>query len=303
MPLHLIAGMSQILIVCILVKFLEDIKDAGGTHTLKEIFQNHGIRSFAEALERKLFLKVLDKLANEFNGKIFDNFSADEKCAIDQSDLSDVAAFLRADWQQYDFQYLPVELISSIYEQFLPREKGVVYTPPFLINFLIDEAMPLTTGSAKQFFSQNTFKIIDPACGSGVFLVAAYKRLLQWWSVNHFEETKEFKFPDKTVCQQILEKNIFGVDIKETAALITVFSLTIALLDKLDPKEIWHQLKLKDLSKKNIRTDNFFNWVSEASKQSFDLVIGNPPFNPLPNQTKGDAVSDQQLRKFEIKNN
>ncbi|MDH5561991.1 MAG: N-6 DNA methylase, partial [Deltaproteobacteria bacterium] len=62
--------------------------------------------------------------------------------------------------------------MSNIYEEFLESKKGIVYTPPYLVNFLIDEQMPLTD------FHKTDFKVIDPACGSGVFLVAAFRRMI-----------------------------------------------------------------------------------------------------------------------------
>ncbi|MGR3318250.1 MAG: HsdM family class I SAM-dependent methyltransferase [Candidatus Anammoxibacter sp.] len=302
---------DKLLIVCILVKFLEEIKDYKGKHTLRIIYKKYKVKSFAEALEKRICISILKELASEFNGDIFDKFSDKEKQQIKKTNLNSVADFLGAKldiptgqgflWKQYNFNHLPVELISSIYENFLPKEKGVVYTPPFLVNALIDEVMPLD--KAETYFSRNQFKVLDPSCGSGVFLVAAYKRILQWWSVNHYTKTREIKLPNKKICQQILENNIFGVDIKGTATLISVFSLAIALLDKLEPKEIWNNLKLNSL-RGNIQTRNFFEWAGENKDKhnNFDLVIGNPPFNPKSGTSKQEAVSEKQIQVFRIRN-
>jgi len=289
---------DKLLIICILIKFLEGIKDVNEKHALSEIYDRHDVKSkkFEEALEKGLCIPILKELACKFKGKIFD-ISAKERQEIEKAKLKSVAAFLTAKlditkehkqrflWEQYNFNHLPVELISSIYENFLQkeediREKGVVYTPPFLVNFLIDEVMPLNKTAASEYFYERKFKVLDPSCGSGVFLVAAYKRMLQWWSINCYEKTGEIKFPDLKVCQEILENNIFGVDIEKTATLITIFSLTIALLDKLEPKKIWNNLKLNSLQN-NIKTQDFFEWAANAKSEGkkFDLVIGNPPFN------------------------
>ncbi len=278
---------DKLLVICILVKFLEEIKDDNGKHTLRNIYKKHQVKNFAEALEKGKCMSVLHELASEFDGTIFDNFQDKETQKIEQTDLKPVADFLKATldvakkqyflWEQYSFSHLPVELISSIHENFLPAEKGVVYTPPFLVNFLVDEVMPLDKAEC---FSQNKFKVLDPSCGSGVFLVAAYKRMLQWWSINHYKKTEEIKFPPKNMCQKILRNNIFGVDINHTAKLITIFSLTIALLDKLEPKAIWNNLKLNSL-KNNIQAQNLFEWAADDKNKAkpYDLVIGNPPFN------------------------
>ncbi|MDM8530476.1 N-6 DNA methylase, partial [Anaerolineales bacterium HSG25] len=192
---------DKLLIVSILIKFLEEIKDDHGTHTLKEIYKKHLIKDFAMALEAGKCLSILNALGSEFrpdnNGNIFDSFSDEERGKIAGTEFLLVAQFLRATldlstgqyflWGQYSFNYLPVELISAIYERFLSREeRGVVYTPPFLVNFLIDEVMPLN--KAEIYFPKNKFKVLDPSCGSGVFLVAAYKRMLEWWSINDYYE-------------------------------------------------------------------------------------------------------------------
>ena len=303
---------DKLLIVCILVKFLEDIKDDKGKHTLRDIYKKYKIKDFADALQQGKCTVILNELGNEFNGKIFDDFSNEEKRQIEQTNLSLIADFLRAKldpikkqyflWEQYSFNYLPVELISAIYEHFLPKEKGVVYTPPFLVNFLIDEVMPLD--KAELYFSQNQFKVLDPSCGSGVFLVTAYKRMLEWWTINDYvlKKKKSFSRPDKNICQEILANNIFGVDINSTATRISVFSLTIALLDKLEPKEIWNNLKLNSLQN-NIRTENFFTWTAGfiKEKRTFDLVIGNPPFNRLTTTTPEHIEAENQfLQKIGI---
>ncbi|MDX2246184.1 MAG: N-6 DNA methylase [Bacteroidia bacterium] len=301
---------DKLLITSILVKFLEEIKDDDGKHTLKEIYQKHKITSetFEEGLSKGACRGILKDLSAEFNGKIFDTFLEDELIKIDKANLSPIAKFLRSDidiktnqlfiWKQYSFKHLPAEVISAIYENFIQAEAGrngekkkdVVYTPLHLVNLLIDEVMPL---DQPELFQHNRFKVLDPACGSGVFLVAAYKRMLQWWTINHWKKTGKLSYPNQAVSKQILEDNIFGVDIEEVAALVSIFSLTTAFLNKLTPKEIWNNLKFKDLGQKNIQGINFIDWATAAKEQQveFDLVIGNPPFNP---SSKG-TINDKDL--------
>ncbi len=311
---------DKLLVICILVKFLEEIKDdESGKHTLHDIYKKYSIHSFVEAIEKKYLLEVLIELGNEFNGKIFDKFSDTEKDKIKETDLTLLAQFLKADidintkqifiWEQYSFKHLPAEIISSIYENFIQEEakrendgkteKGVVYTPIHLVNFLIDEVMPLNRAD---LFINESFKIFDGSCGSGVFLVAAYKRLLQWWAINHSFEGN-INYPDSKVAQKILEDNIFGVDVKETAVLVSIFGLTTALLDKLTPKEIWNNLKFKDLSQRNIQRNNFFKWAVEAKSNGeiFDLAIGNPPFNVETGFKKEDVLDPDLLKQLNIK--
>ena len=310
--------LDKLLVVCILVKFLEEIKDDKGKHTLRKIYKTQGVNDFTEALEQQLCIDILDSLATAFNGKIFDTFSDAEKREISKAKLTLISQFLRANidlqtkqyfiWEQFSFKHLPAEVISAIYENFIQaealrkkgaKEKGVVYTPIHLVNLLIDETMPL---EKPELFKDNAFKVLDPACGSGVFLVAAYKRLLQWWAINNSNE-EGIKYPDKKIAKKILEDNIYGVDIEETATLVSIFGLTIALLDKLTPKEIWNNLKFKNLKGRNIKKESFFSWAhaNKTYKKNFDLVIGNPPFNPPSGISKTNAVSDEVLSLFGVK--
>ncbi|MBN8876774.1 MAG: N-6 DNA methylase [Sphingobacteriales bacterium] len=309
---------DKLLVTSILIKFLEEITDDKGKHTLRSLYKKYKISTFAEAVEQGYCVTILKELANEFNGKIFDNFSEDEKIKINKANLTILGNFLRANidvrtnqmfiWEQYSFKHLPAEIISAVYENFIQaeavrtlgeREKGVVYTPVHLVNLLIDEIMPL---DKPENFKTNSFKILDPACGSGVFLVAAYKRLLQWWAINNSTQNN-IQYPNSKTAQKILEDNIFGVDVKKTATLVSVFSLTTALLDKLTPQEIWNNLKFKDLSQKNIQHNSFFDWAIDAKKQgkSFDLIIGNPPFNIETGKKKNEVLNESVLNELNFK--
>ncbi len=308
---------DKLLVVSILVKFLEEIKDPGDDlHTLQKIYEKNSVDSFVHAVNDGLILSIFEDLSTEFNGKIFDKFDEKEKESIRKANLELLAQFLSADveletkqlffWEQYSFRHLPPEVISSIYENFIQaeaqrkrgkKEKGVVYTPIHLVNFLVDQAMPLNR--SKELFDDENFKVLDPACGSGVFLVAAYKRLLQWWAINNRSE-KGIQYPNRKIAQKILEENIFGVDVKETATLVSIFSLTTTLLDKLTPKEVWDNLKLRDLSKKNIQEADFFKWTKNQN-ETFDLVIGNPPFNPETSTNKYKVLDSTLLSELNLK--
>lgn len=308
---------DKLLVTCILVKFLEDIKDDNGKHTLRSIYKKRKINTFGDALVDGIFLEILEDLSAEFNGKIFNQFSQSEKKEIKKSDLSKISQFLRGDididteqiflWKQYSFKHLPPEVISGIYENFIQAEsvrqkgqieKGVVYTPLHLVNHLVDEVMPL---NRPELFKDEKFKVLDPACGSGVFLVAAYKRLLQWWALNNSIDGN-ILYPKSKKAQKILENNIFGVDIKETATLVSIFGLTTALLEKLSPQEIWNNLRFHDLSEHNIVNDNFFDWAAKKKKanETFDLVIGNPPFNIELGKKRHEVLKKSTLDRLEL---
>jgi hypothetical protein len=272
---------NSLLVKSILIKYLEE----------RSVFPSDYWRRFCEnakcfidvCKDNKSFLNVFDDLHKHFNGGVFE-FSQEERSQILESDLTQFVYFLEGDinlntaqkhfWNLYSFEHLPIELISNIYELFLKKEEknknGIVYTPIMLVNFLIDEVMPLDK-------PQKHFKVIDPSCGSGVFLVAAYKRLIQWYMLN--EDFK--KSPDiDNVLRDILKESIYGVDKEGEAVKLSQFSLALTICDTLSPDIIWEKLQLDDLIKKgNLIADDFFNVLSKKELLgNFDLVIGNPPF-------------------------
>lgn len=299
-------SIDKLLILSLLIKFIEGIKDPEDKHSLRDIYIKYNVNSLEHAIENRVLFEILSELSKVFNGKIFE-VTSDLETVIKNQDLSLLSEFLSGNinsetkqlflWQQYDFKYLPAEVISAVYENFIQadsqresgkNEKGVVYTPIHLVNLLVDDVMPLENASC---FKNESFKLLDPTCGSGVFLVAAYKRLLQWWAINNSDENN-IVYPDAKKAQSIMESNIFGVDILPTATYVSIFGLTIALLEKLTPQQIWNNLRFNDLSN-NIKCDNFVSWATTAPKD-FELVIGNPPFN-LPNGHKKDDILKPEL--------
>ena len=287
---------SKLLIMGLLVKYLEEKQDESGVKLLdiaRDFYHKFSnAKQFTDILRNGQCVEFFDELSLKFNGKIF-LLSDTEKEELRNAHLNYIAAVFDSeidnqgryilthiDWKLYSFNYLPIELISGIYEAFLNKKgnKDVVYTPPFLVNLLVDECMPIY--KAEEYFSEENFKVLDPSCGSGIFLVTALKRMIQWKAVIHHQKTGIVQYPEPETIKRIIRNNIFGVDVEKEATLITIFSLSIALCDKLSPMQVWENLRFDDLSEKNIQTKNFFQFFNETPKESFDLVIGNPPFNP-----------------------
>jgi hypothetical protein len=272
---------NRILVMAILVKYLNDRQDSAGNRVFKEGFLrrfSHANNDDLESLfrEKGSCIKLFNHLSAHFNGGIFE-LPDNEQAELEQADLSPIADFLkgaqeasgqRLFWPLYSFEDLPVELISNIYEEFLAKkDKGVVYTPPMLVDFLLDQSLPLATDTLN-------WKILDPACGSGVFLVGAFKRLIQCWRMAN-----NWKQPTHLDLKGILKNSIFGFDEKSEAVLITAFSLCVALCDELEPLVIWNKLKFDNLQERNLQDRDFFEIIESGEfNNHFDLIIGNPPF-------------------------
>ncbi len=256
--------------------------------------------------DSKSLIKLFNDLSQHFNGGIF-KLTDIERSEIENNDLSEFQYFLQGNkqgrqlllWSIYSFKDLPIELISNIYELFLKTEtgenKGIVYTPPILVDFMIDEIMPIDK-------PKKSFKVIDPACGSGVFLVGVYKRLIQWWIIQN-----GWKKPSVKTAKKLIKDNIYGIDTEKGAVQLSMFSLSLALCDTLQPDAIWNELKFDNLEDTgNILHKDFFEYVQDKRNlNKFDLVLGNPPFKSNTNSvhfTKLDKQEEKLRPKINNKN-
>lgn len=303
---------NKIIIQSILIKYLEDKKDDNEQNLFgnKYFPQFDNSQSFIDVLRKGKFVELLEELHVDFNGNLFEWETA-EKAIIKECNLDTLAYALEGrshpDGQGvfefiklYEFNYIPVELISRLYEEFLAgnnstdtkknkQNEGIFYTPSHLASLLVDEAMPLKSYND---IDLRTYKVLDPACGSGIFLVIAFKRLVQWWRLkNNLKRPQVLDLKDLIKC-------VYGTDKEEQATRLAAFSLCLALCDELSPMQIISDLRFDDLKQTNVlHTDFFINELKPKPSQShlaiekqranyskissvkFDLVIGNPPFN------------------------
>jgi hypothetical protein len=90
----------------------------------------------------------------------------------------------------YDFRYIPIELVSAVYDRFLGekeeerREQGAYYTPMFLADTVVSQLWDMLPTEVRE---EGVF--LDPACGSGVFLVRSFQRLCEHWRATRRSRT------------------------------------------------------------------------------------------------------------------
>lgn len=171
----------------------------------------------------------------------------------------------------YSFDTIPLEFISSIYEEFVTAGEeptGTHYTPGHLVDFLLDGVLPWDDDDWN-------LKILDPACGSGIFLVKAYQRLIHRWKRNHPHQEVS-----PAVLRGLLERNLFGIDINSEAIRVASFSLYLAMCDEIDPRHYWTRVRFPRLRGSQLRDADFFANDDRTGVQveSYDLVVGNAPW-------------------------
>jgi len=271
-------ALRRLLVLTVLIKYLEDRSvfppDWFGQ------FQT-GAGSFFEVLRGEnpqSVARLLTELRGKFNG---DLFSLPQNIQLTRQTLSSFATLVEARtlkrqrylWEQYAFAHLPVEVISRIYQRFVKGGRGAFYTPPMQASLLLDRAMPYDQLTGKE-------RVLDPACGSGVFLVGAFKRLVNVWRSRN-----QWRPLNVEVLKSILKRSIFGAELHPGAIELAAFSLALAICDTLKPDVIWNELQFDPIEGSNLRPGDFFELVSKSKQPSngpwperFDVIIGNPPF-------------------------
>jgi hypothetical protein len=125
--------------------------------------------------------------------------------------------------------------------------------------------------------------VLDPACGSGTFLVECYRRLIE---KKVRQEGRQLR---PSELRELLAQSIFGIDRDEDACRIAELSLILTLLDYIKPPDLENtNFKLPSLRETNIFRDDFFNldgcWQSIFQNERFDWIIGNPPWSEVKGQ-------------------
>jgi type I restriction-modification system DNA methylase subunit len=259
LPLHQLNGTVQKTIDRIVfLRIAEDrgIDTYGSLHTL-----------FNGANQYARMMQLFTQADARYNGGLF-NFAEDAltpSLTVDDNIIKDIVRSVYYPQSPYEFSVLDVAILGSIYEQFLgktirlttehrvkveekPEVKkagGVYYTPRDIVEYIVDhtvgEALYDTTPAKVE-----QLRILDPACGSGSFLLGAYDKLLSWhldWYAQDARRAKALK--DHRIIEprtgdyrltidekrRILTNNIYGVDIDDQAVEIAKLSLTLRLLE------------------------------------------------------------------------
>ncbi len=276
--------------LCIFVKYLED----RGMLT-SQFFLKWNVNTFTEFLEiaNPIVLDIFFAiLKDRFNGDLFivnrQNLPSEKQLDIFYRFFRGDDIFENGNSQlrlfPYNFSVIPIGLISNIYETFFSIEDknkedristktGAFYTPHYLADFIIQQ-------SFSSYMNQDRIPcVIDPACGSGIFLVNSFKCQIEMLKKTNGKLcSKDLSY--------LIENKVYGVDISLGALKISCFSLYIALLDELTPKDLMeNNFKFPNLIGNNLIEGSFFSPEIDLklSGKKFDVIVGNPPWKSITN--------------------
>lgn len=248
---------------------------------------------------------LFERLATDFNGDLFVP-DTHEKAVVTPEHLCllrDLLQGVAGSSQEplflwaYDFGVVPTSLVSTMYELFYHQEvdgeeTNTHYTPPELVEFVLADLLSPDV-------LERSPTICDPACGSGIFLVEAYRRIVR------YDAATTGKAPSTTRLRALLLERIAGCDIDESAIRLAAFSLYVAFLNYQSPQDILQAdplpplihregldgapLVVADAFSPTSATQTGEPFVSTTlpwPQNTFSVVVGNPPWSEPRTRTK-----------------
>ncbi|MEL6721591.1 MAG: N-6 DNA methylase, partial [Bacteroidota bacterium] len=235
----------NLLLRSLFILYLEDRK-ATDADFYQRITRLDDCTSYFDILEDKTATYLLfAELEDKFNGNL-SPVTEQEESLITEAHLkkikecfwaeirkSDGQLSLFKEWRIFNFEIIPIQLISEIYEEFLGAEDqeakakaGAFYTPHPLAEFVLNEVLPYPSVQDTRY----QIKTLDPTCGSGIFLVETLNRLLDRWEMANADSDNELNF--EIICE-VVKENIFGIEINPEAIKVAAFSIYLAMLNRL----------------------------------------------------------------------
>ncbi len=247
-----------------------------------------GILRSGKANQYKQIVKVFRDFDDGFNSKLFAPHYCEEWKASDKA-ISEVIKGLyeTKDGYRYDFSVISADVLGGIYEQYLSfvqgrkgedkskskrKSQGIYYTPKYIAEYIVKETLGEVLKKTKPK-EISKIKILDPACGSGSFLTAAYDKILK--SIGNQSFFAKF---------DILKDNIYGVDLDAQAIEIAQLNLLLKVLSqKTKLPALQHNLRVgNSLISEGDPKYKPFNFETEfkevLTQGGFDVIIGNPPY-------------------------
>ncbi len=293
----------------------------------------HCIRHWKENKKNSLMenlAKLFAKKNEDYNSGLFAPHYC-ETLSIDNDILGQIIeeSYGDPDGLIYDFSAIDADILGTIYENYLAyiqkkvrdkegkqkskrKAQGIYYTPTYIVDYIVKNTLGEKLKECKTPEDALKIKVLDPACGSGSFLIRAYDEFRHWYSTYLKTNGKgeQTKFDDnadtgwQTFMDKVLENCIYGVDLDEKAVELTQLNLLLRAAErkhKLPKLNNTIQCGNSLIDDPIVAGNKAFKWderFSEVFKNGgFDVVIGNPPyFKIFENDPINKTIDYQEIK-------
>jgi len=215
----------------------------------------------------------------------------------------------------YNFSWINADILGLVYEQYLGKillesktgkaklangqahrkEQGIYYTPTYIVDYIVKNTVGEILKNKKN--KAKDLRILDPACGSGSFLIKAFDYLHE--NISSGKDSKQQMIDSLgqySIKTEILKNNLYGVDLDNKAVEITKLNLLLKAAEKNRklPEEVDLHIKHGNslIADDTIAGFDAFKWIGDFQEGSFDVVIGNPPY------VKARDTKEPIMRKY-----
>ncbi len=246
-------------------------------------------------------LKLFRELDAVYNSNLFAEHTLDRLAVHDAGLIRDVIDGLyrvKGGYASYDFNAISADVLGAVYEQYLSfrasdpearqevdiakrarrKQQGIYYTPQFVVRYIVRQTLGrLLDDPAMTPERARRLRVLDPACGSGSFLIEAFD-VLDRWLAQHDPHTDA-----RARRLAILQDNLYGVDLDDQAVEVTRLNLMLRAAQErgLLPK-LTHIAHGNSLVDDPAVDPHAFDWAARFPDAmhdgGFDVVIGNPPY-------------------------
>ena len=278
-----------------------------------------GIQDSTESKAYNELKKIFSKYNDIYNSGLF-AIAKDNDCdkiTINGEIIKKLTQYLyesRDGKYIYNFDWIDADILGQVYEQYLGKllaqtksgkakltngqvhrkEQGIYYTPTYIVDYIVKNTLGELLKNKK--IKAKEIKVLDPACGSGSFLIKAFDYLYN--NMSSSKDSKQYHIDHQgkySIKTEILKNNIYGVDLDNKAVEITKLNLLLKGAEKNRklPEEIDVHIRNGNslIDEQAIAGNKTFKWEEQFSdivqydnshnlkdEYGFDVIIGNPPY-------------------------
>lgn len=341
-------SVQRILDRLVVIRVAEDreILHRESLHKMVETWETTSIDPSVRTLMRDL-KNLFRDFDSVYNSKLFEEHMC-ETLEIDNHAVKEIINSL----YDYNFDLINADVLGEMYEDYIGhilkekgegvdikedhqtrKKSGIYYTPSYVVDFLVNHTVGKLIRENSEPGEVSDVNVLDPACGSGSFLIKAFDYFKDYYDEYNQKVRNEARKSGtlgsydmvKDIEKKILSENLYGVDLDEQAAEIASVNLMLKGLRKNEklPLLLGENLRIgnslisrsieeiedyfdRPEEKKPLEWEDQFSGVFEEN-EGFDVVIGNPPYinvNNLPDEERDYLMNSGEfetaMKRFDI---